>query len=311
MPSESLPDEVLERLTDEQRAALIDKRTTRKGNVEVETRTLVQAQPLSLDESEGWNLRGYATVYNYAYPIAGGPENGGWMEIIERGATSKSIKDGASVPLLLNHDGLPLARSGGVNPTMELISDDFGLRVDADLDPASPYAQSVRSAITRGDVEAMSFAFVVQRQEWVDSPAGPKTERRIKELRLHDVSAVNEPANPSTVVQMNSTTTDTEARNLDPEAEAAEDTIVDQIRQLLAQLIAGEAAELEAGSPAAQSIRALVGVLCALDWWEEVDEAEDASGDSEEIDEMEPAMARSISLADALAEIATVRNTAA
>lgn len=306
--SETLPAEVLTRLTDEQRSALTDVRTTRKGKVNVETRTMTAAMPLVMDETDGWNLRGYATVYDYAYPIAGGPEHGGWLEVIERGATAKSINDGAAVPLLLNHEGLPLARSGP-NGTMRLVSDDMGLRVDAQLDPESPYAQSVRSAITRGDCEAMSFAFVVQRQEWRDTDYGPKTERRITELRLHDVSAVTTPANNATVIQMNTATDPTEVRELDPTDEATEADIVGQIRELIARLIAGEAAELESGSPAAQSIRALVNVLCALDWWQEVDEAEDAEGVAEAAEELAEGEAmRSLSLVEAQAELAALRN---
>jgi hypothetical protein len=115
---------------------------------------------------------------------------------------------------------------------------------------------------------------------------------------------------------MNNTTPDElEARALDPEAEAVEDDLVAQIKGLVAKLIEGEAAELEAGNPATESLRALVGVICALDWWEEIDEAEDASGDEdeeaeeaapvadEEIAEDEPAMARARTLADAHAEL--------
>ena len=301
MPSESLPDEVLARLSDEQRAKLTDQRTTRKGRVPVEVRVLDAAPTITAPDAGGFNLRGYATVYDVPYPIAGGPEAGGWMETVARGATAKSIKDGADVRLLYDHGGIALARTA--SSTMRLVSDDMGMMVDADLDPESPYAQSVRSAVLRGDVDQMSFAFRVTRQEWNDD----YTERRITEVQLFDASLVTYPASEATVAQMNAAHPDAEARELDAAAEAAEDSIVDQIRQLLAQLIAGEAAELEAGSPAAQSIRALVGVLCALDWWEEVDEAEDASGDSEEIDEMEP---RSISLADAQAEFAAVVNAA-
>ena len=104
---------------------------------------------------------------------------------------------------------------------------------------------------------------------------------------------------------------DAEERDLDPEAEAVEDDLTSQIRALLAQLIAGEAAELESGSPAAQSIRALVNVLCALDWWEEIDEAEDASGDAEEYDETGASMMRSVSLAQAQAEFAALGTPAA
>jgi len=178
--------------------------------------------------------------------------------------------------------------------------------VDADLDPSSPYAQSVRSAVLRGDADQMSFAFRVTRQAWNED----YTERRIKEVQLFDASVVTYPASEATVVQMNAANPEVEeaivesdeARDLDPAAEAQEDSITEQIRALLAQLIAGEAAELESGSPAAQSLRALVNVLCALDWWEEVDEAEDASVD-EEMSEMEPAMARSLSTADARLEL--------
>jgi HK97 family phage prohead protease len=306
MPSDpTLPEAVVDRLSDEQRTKLTDERTTRKGKVGVEVRVLAQAPTITAESDASFNLRGYATVYDVAYPIAGGPEAGGWMEIVERGATAKSIKDGADVRLLYDHGGIALARTA--SGTMRLISDDMGMVVDADLDPESPYAQSVRSAVTRGDVDQMSFAFRVTRQSWNED----YTERRIKEVQLFDASLVTYPASEATVAQMNAAHPNTEERELDAAAEAAEEGLADQIRAILAQLIAGEAAELEAGSPAAQSIRALVNVLCALDWWEEVDEAEDAEGMSEEIDEMDEPMARSLSFADAQAELAALRNPAA
>lgn len=304
--TEVLPQEVMERLDDEQRAKLIDSRNTRKGKVDVEVRQVAQLPQLSTSD-KGWNLRGYATVYDVAYPVSGGPDHGGFMEIIERGATAKSINDGADVRLLFDHAGIPLARTA--SGSMRLISDDMGMMVDADLDPESPYAQSVRSAITRGDADQMSFAFRVMRQEWNDD----YTIRRIKEVALFDASVVTYPASEATVVQMNKTDIDAEERALDADAEALEEDLAGQIRELLARLIAGEAAELESGSPAAESIRALVNVLCALDWWEEVDEAEDASGDAEEQIEMEaPAeemsddmtpMGRSLSVANAQFEL--------
>jgi HK97 family phage prohead protease len=304
MRPDALPEEVLDRLNDEQRKKLTDERTTKRGKVGVEVRVLSQAPTIAQATEDSFNLRGYATVYDVAYPIAGGPEAGGWMEIVERGATAKSIKDGADVRLLYDHSGIALARS--VSGTMRLISDDMGMMVDADLDPESPYAQSVRSAVMRGDVDQMSFAFRVTRQAWNED----YTERRIKEVQLFDASLVTYPASEATVAQMNAAHPEAEERELDAVAEAAEEDLCSQIRGLLAQLIAGEAAEMEAGSPAAQSLRALVNVLCALDWWEEVDEAEDAEGMSEEMYESEPMM-RSVSLADAQAELAAVRTNAA
>ena len=292
--ADSLPQEVLDRLGDTSK--MTDVRLTKRGKVDVEVRTLAQAPTLVTADDASWNLRGYATVYDVGYPIAGGPDAGGWIEIIERGATAKSIKDGADTRLLFDHDGIPLARTS--SGTMRLLSDDLGMMVDADLDPASPYAQSVRSAVLRGDADQMSFAFRVTRQEWNED----YTERRIKEVQLFDASVVTFPASESTVVQMNSTTPE-EVEMRDASDEAQEESLVEQIRGLLAQLIAGEAAELAAGDPASMSLQALVGVLTQLDWWEEIDEMEDATGDSDEMSEDESAMVRSLSTADALAEL--------
>jgi hypothetical protein len=279
----NLPEQVIERLGDAAEK-LTSTRSTKRGKVDVEVRTLAQAPKITTASGDSFNLRGYATVYDVAYPVAGGPDAGGWMETIERGATAKSIKDGADTRLLFDHDGIPLARTA--SDTMRLLSDDLGMMVDADLDPASPYAQSVRSAVMRGDADQMSFAFRATRQEWNDD----YTDRRIKEVQLFDVSVVTFPASEATIVQINNTTPEEiEERELDPAAEAQEDSLVDQIKSLLAQLVQGEAAELGSGSPATESLRALVGVICALDWWEEIDEAEDASGD-EEMSEMAPYM---------------------
>ena len=306
MRPDALPEPVLDRLTDEQRSKLTDKRTTRRGKVDVEVRVLAQA-PAIVERDGSFNLRGYATVYDVAYPIAGGPDNGGWMEIIERGATAKSINDGADVRLLYDHGGIALARTA--SGTMRLVSDDMGMMVDADLDPESPYAQSVRSAVLRGDVDQMSFAFRVTRQSWNED----YTERRIKEVALFDASLVTYPASEATVAQMNASTDPTvEERDLDVEAEMVEEDLAGQIRTLVGRLIEGEAAELQAGSPAAESLRALVGVLCALDWWEQVDEVEDAEGVADQFeDQVEGEQLAARSLAELMAEVAELRTTAA
>lgn len=309
MTDASLPQPVLDRLGDAAEK-LTAKRSTKRGKVEVEVRTLAQAPEIRTAEDNSWNLRGYATVYDVGYPIAGGPDAGGWTEIVERGATAKSIKDGADTRLLFDHDGIPLARTA--SGTMRLISDDLGMMVDADLDPSSPYAQSVRSAVLRGDADQMSFSFRVLRQAWNED----YTERRIQEVALFDASVVTYPASEATVavIQTNSSTdAEVEARALDPQAEAVEADLAEQAKALIARLIAGEAAELEAGNPAIDSLRALVNVLCALEWWEEVDEAEDATADMDEeaaeevapVDEIaeDESMARSRTLADAHAEL--------
>jgi HK97 family phage prohead protease len=143
----------------------------------------------------GATLEGYATVYNYAYDLGGGPSQGGFTEIIASGAAAKSAGE-ADVRLLVNHDGIPLARTK--SGTMTLQSDDIGLRVSAQLDPTNPMAASLRSAMERGDMDQMSFAFKVIRDSW-DAQYDVRT---IHEVKLYDVSVVTYPASAATVAKL-------------------------------------------------------------------------------------------------------------
>ena len=161
-------------------------------------------------------LEGYALVYEYRYDIGGGPEAGGFTEVIARGAAAKSAGE-ADVRLLVNHDGVPLARSRGGEGTLQLKSDDVGLKVRAELDPANPTVQELRSAMNRGDLDQMSFAFRIpkgeNRQEW----SSDYSLRTIREVQLFDVSVVTYPANPATVAKL---------RNDETPAEEATDEVV-------------------------------------------------------------------------------------
>ncbi|MGH3381861.1 MAG: HK97 family phage prohead protease [Actinoallomurus sp.] len=135
---------------------------------------------------------GYACVTEQGYEMQDwlGP----YDEVVRSGAFTKTLSEGADVPFLVNHGGLTLARTKSA--TMRLAEDDTGLHVEADLDPASPHVQALRSAMDRGDVDEMSFAFWVTRQQW--SP--DFTQRDILEVNLNkgDVSVVNYGANPHT-----------------------------------------------------------------------------------------------------------------
>jgi phage head maturation protease len=79
---------------------------------------------------------------------------------------------------------------------MRLAEDSTGLHVEADLDPRNGQVADIRSAMERGDLDEMSFAFRVTRQEW--SP--DYSQRDITEVNMNkgDVSIVNYGANPHT-----------------------------------------------------------------------------------------------------------------
>lgn len=139
-------------------------------------------------------LDGYASVFDVAYEIAGGPENGGWSELVDSRAFNRTLNNSPDVHLLVNHDGLPLAntRSG----TMDLATDKKGLRVTARLDRGDPDVQRIAPKMQRGDLREMSFAFRTKRDAWSDDD----TERTLLEVDIHkgDVSVVNFGANPAT-----------------------------------------------------------------------------------------------------------------
>lgn len=143
----------------------------------------------------GVRVVGYASTYDQPYPIYGGASAGGFDETIARGAFDKSVRERDDVRFLVNHDGVPLARTK--SGTMTLEADDVGLLVDANLDATSPIVQGLRSAMGRGDMDQMSFAFevVANRQTW----SADYRQRTIHEVKLYDVSVVTYPANDQTM----------------------------------------------------------------------------------------------------------------
>jgi HK97 family phage prohead protease len=150
-------------------------------------------------------LVGYASTYNQRYDI-GPQDDWGWSEIISRGAAARSIKNKDDVFLLYNHDGLPLARTA--DGTLTLEDHNRGLWSDGDIDPESPFSMEVYRRVQKGQLDRMSFAFEVVNERWEDRD-GNETDwrvapvRRILEVKLHDTSVVNYPANPYTSVNTN------------------------------------------------------------------------------------------------------------
>lgn len=151
-------------------------------------------------EGDGNTLVGYAAVFDSpSEPLP-------WTEFVRRGAFAKTINDGADVRLLVDHEGVPLARTK--SGTLRISEDDKGLRVEADLDEANPDAARVMSALRRGDVSQMSFAFEPVKDSW----SKDRKTRELKEVKLFDVSVVTYPAYEETMVQLrNSQANDTDS----------------------------------------------------------------------------------------------------
>jgi HK97 family phage prohead protease len=168
-------------------------------------------------EDGGLTLAGYASITDAPYEV--NDWLGTYSETIARGAFGKSLREADDVRLLVNHDGVPLARTKSGTLTLREVAkpeDDpqaanqTGLWCEASLDSASPLAQTVRSAMNRGDLSEMSFAFQATRQEW----DADYENRTVREVRLFDVSVVTYPANPATSVHLNSADVAADIREL-------------------------------------------------------------------------------------------------
>jgi HK97 family phage prohead protease len=135
-------------------------------------------------------LSGYAAVFNDAsVPLP-------FKESIAPGAFRKTLSETPDVRLLVNHEGLPLARTK--NGTLTLTEDDRGLYMDAVIADTQE-GRDLYTLVQRGDMDQMSFAFRVVRQKWSED----RSTRLLTELSLADgdVSVVTYPAYPTTSVE--------------------------------------------------------------------------------------------------------------
>lgn len=129
---------------------------------------------------------------------------GKFYEVIDRNALHEA--DLSDVSLLVNHnlDMIPLARStsSNQNSTLQLQLDTNGLAIRANLDiENNSSARALYSAVQRGDISGMSFAFWVSGVDWYDLDSTKPTRRITQIERVLEVSAVTYPAYEQTEIQ--------------------------------------------------------------------------------------------------------------
>lgn len=166
----------------------------------------------------GHIVEGLAAVYEQETHIQ--DFFGEFVEVIRSGAFDET--DFSDVRLLVNHDmaGIALARSRHNNKsdkpnTMQLTVDKDGVKIKADLDTENnEQARALYSAISRGDMDGMSFCFYVseKNQRW-SKKDGVKRREILKVDKVIEVSAVNFPAYAGT--NINSRSLDSDRRALE------------------------------------------------------------------------------------------------
>lgn len=129
--------------------------------------------------------------------------------------------DLSDIKFMVNHDDgmIPLARHRrGKRSTMDINIDDAGLHITTRLDiEKNETARALCSAVDRGDIEDMSFAFGVEvsGDEWFDLDKPMPIRRITKISRVFEVSAVNDGAYAQTSIYARSATLDNDKKTLD------------------------------------------------------------------------------------------------
>lgn len=144
------------------------------------------------EASDVLTLTGYASTFNEPYDM------GWYTESVDPAAFKRTLGQTPDVRLLVNHMGLPLART--TSGTLTLDTDSKGLRVSAELDPNDPDVASLAPKMRRGDLNQMSFGFRTNEDQW----GKDMHTRTLLALDLNDgdVSVVTYPANPNASAAM-------------------------------------------------------------------------------------------------------------
>lgn len=151
------------------------------------------------DRSAEKRVEGYATTYNQPYELWS-EDNYTVREQIDPKAFDET--DLSDVIMQYNHEGRVFARTS--NGTLQLTSDEHGLRVNADLS-GTELGRQVFEEIEGGYTTKMSFGFRVGEdiREITEDHETGKVDvlRTITKIdKLYDVSAVSLPANDATFI---------------------------------------------------------------------------------------------------------------
>ena len=125
-------------------------------------------------------IEGYAVVFD-------SPATHGFTEIVDRNAFNGcDMKD---VPLKYNHTDNFLILARTRNNSLQLIVDDKGLKIRAELLDTTQ-GKDIYKCIKSGLIDKMSFAFTVEEEKW---DVATDTRTILKIDRLYDVSVVDTP----------------------------------------------------------------------------------------------------------------------
>lgn len=154
----------------------------------------IRATEPTADDKGSLIITGVPIVYDTPTEI--NDPQGTYTEIIKRGALDNA--DISDSRLLYNHDTnrIPLARTP---KTMHFEITEKGLEMRAEL-PNTEEARAIHTAVRRGDLSGMSFAFTVPKGgDSYDPKTNTRTIRQI--AKVYEVSICPFPAYPTASVE--------------------------------------------------------------------------------------------------------------
>jgi HK97 family phage prohead protease len=165
-------------------------------------------------------IKGQAAVFNQEAIIRG------WFrEQVKPGAFQRVLSESPDTIGCFNHDwNIVLGRT--TSGTLSLQETSSGLDYEIEINPDDPEAMSVYAKVARGDVSQSSFAFRVEKEEWMYPPENSKDLplRSITEIsELYDVCPATFGAYPQTTAAVRSKfQTETEEPVLQPQAASSD-----------------------------------------------------------------------------------------
>ena len=166
---------------------------------EREYRRIADVMETRADEDGGLFVEGYATTYNQPYTLYEDENCRIDEQVDPKAFDGCDLRD---VIMQYDHEGRVFARTK--NGTLQLMSDDHGLRITARLD-GTDIGRQLYQEISGGYTDKMSFGFTVTgdtktktRDEKTKKTTVLRTITKIG--KLYDVSAVSLPANDATEI---------------------------------------------------------------------------------------------------------------
>lgn len=132
---------------------------------------------------EGLHVEGYAAVFNEKTLLWESPYSGiKYYEVIDRNAVDANT-DMSDVILRYNHSDAALILARTSNGSMKIAADERGIKVEADIAPTTA-GKDIYQLIKRGDINKMSFAFTVDKDDWENDSAAKEQTRTIKHIDM-------------------------------------------------------------------------------------------------------------------------------